>query len=109
MNDVNIFNLFKNKIFPLHRSITGKGTLQTLNYIKTIVNLKIKREKSKKRVFDWKIPPEWIIKKAYIKDKFNKKIIDIKNNNLHIVQYSKPINKKISKVNLIKKIHSIKK
>lgn len=109
MNDLKIFNLFKNKIFPFHRSITGKGSLKTLKYIKTIVDLKIKKEKSQKKVYDWKIPPEWVIRRAYIEDKFNKKIIDIKNNNLHIVQYSKPINKKITKAELIKKIYSIKK
>ena len=109
MNDLKIFNLFKNKIFPLHRSITGEGSLKTLKYLKSIVNLKIKKEKSQKKVFDWKIPPEWIIRRAYIEDKFNKKIKDIKNNNLHIVQYSRAINKKISKAELIKKIYSIKK
>ena len=56
------------KIFPIHRSITGDGVRKTLSYIKKIVpNLKIKSIPSGKKVFGWTIPQEWVIKDAYIK------------------------------------------
>lgn len=47
-------------------------------------------------VFDWIIPKEWNIKDAYIKNSSGKKIIDFKNSNLHVLNYSIPVSKKIS-------------
>ena len=103
-----VYNFTKNKIFPLNRSLTGKGNRKTLQLIKYLIpELKIKSMKSGKKVFDWKIPPEWDIKYAYVQDKFKNKIIDFKENNLHLIGYSSPINKKINKLQLLKKIYSI--
>ena len=85
------------KLFPLNRSLTGEGNLKTLQLLKKeLPNLKIKKFKSGKKVFDWKVPDEWNVKSAYIKDKYNKKIIDFKNNNLHLISYSQPKKIKIS-------------
>ena len=98
------------KIFFINRSITGKGVKKTLSiFKKEIKKLKIKKIKCGTKVFDWKIPPEWNVEEAYIKDKFGKKIIDIKNNNLHLVGYSTPTRSILKKKNLLKRIHSIKK
>lgn len=95
------------KIFFFNRSLTGNGTLKTLKIFKKINSLiKIKKFKCGSRVFDWKIPYEWNVKDAYIKDKHQKKIIDFKKNNLHLVNYSTRVNQRINLVNLIKKIHT---
>ena len=67
-----LINLAK-KLYPINRSITGKGTNLTLKIIKKYLpNLKIKKIKSGTKVFDWKIPPEWNIKDAFIKDETRK-------------------------------------
>jgi len=55
------------------------------------------------------VPPEWNIQDAFVLDKNNKKIIDFKENNLHLVGYSIPINKYISKKELFKRLHSLPK
>lgn len=103
------YNLGKNQLFNICRSITGDGVRKTLKiYKKEFPKLKIKSIKSGTKVFDWTVPPEWNIKNAYILDKYNKKIVNFKNNNLHIVSYSQPLNKKISKNELFKKLHSLK-
>ncbi len=109
--DINkIYNFTKNKIFPLNRSLTGDGNRKTLQLIKKLIpELKIKSIRSGKKVFDWKVPPEWEIKYAYVEDKFKNKIIDFKKNNLHLIGYSSPISKKINKLQLLKKIYSIPK
>ncbi len=101
---------FGKKIFPICRSITGKGTLKTLTEIKKkhLKNLEIKKISSGKKVFDWKIPQEWNINDAYIADKNQKKIIDFKISNLHIVNYSIPQNRKIKKKDLLKKLYFLK-
>ena len=104
------YNLGKNILFPICRSITGKGTLKTLKLIKKeFKDLKIKKIKSGKKVFDWVIPPEWNIKEAYIVDKNGVKIVDFKNNNLHIIGYSIKVNRIIKKKDLIKNLFYLKK
>jgi aminopeptidase-like protein len=111
-SDEKIISGFKSfaekEMFDLCRSITGKGIKKSLNLIKKkFKKLSIYKIKSGSIVFDWKIPPEWDIKKAYILDKNKKKIIDFKNNNLHLVNYSIPINKILKRDELLKKIYSL--
>ncbi len=104
------FNLGKNILFPINRSITGKGVRDTLKIIKSeFPILNIKKIKSGSKVYDWVIPPEWNVNTAYIKDKSKKKIIDFKNNNLHLMGYSRPINKILNKDQLLKRIYTLKK
>jgi aminopeptidase-like protein len=109
MIDNKIYNLGK-KIFRINRSITGNGLRKTLFYIKTeLKNLKIFEIKSGTKVYDWNVPPEWNVKKAYVEDKNKKKIIDIKNNNLHLVGYSIPRRLYLKKKDLLLRIHTLEK
>ena len=102
--------LAKKTLFPLNRSLTGKGIKQTLKIIKNeFPKLKIKKIKAGAKVFDWKIPEEWNISDAFIIDKHGDKIIDFKKNNLHVVGYSKPINRTMGRDELINKLFSLKK
>lgn len=93
-------------LFPICRSLTGIGVDKTLNYIKDTIgiNFSIIKFKSGSQVFDWKIPKVWNIRDAYIKDQNDKKIVDFKKNNLHIVGYSHRINKILNKKELLKNI-----
>ncbi len=102
-----LLNLAK-LIFPIHRSITGEGNRNTLKLLQNInKEIRIKKIKTGQKVFDWTIPKEWKINSAYIIDPLGKKICDIKNNNLHIVSYSKPVNKTLNFKTLNRKLHSI--
>ena len=104
------YNLGKNKLFPICRSITGNGVRKTLKIIKkNFPKLKICEVPSGTKIFDWKVPSEWNISDAYVIDKNNVKIIDFKKNNLHIISYSKPINKILTKKTLFKNIYSLPK
>ena len=99
---------FAKKLFPIYRSLTGEGVKQTLLIIKSeIPGFKINYFNSGKKVFDWKIPPEWSVKEAYIKNEKNEKIVDFKKNNLSIVVYSQPINKILNKNTLERHIFTI--
>ena len=98
------------KLWPINRSLTGEGNRKTLKILKNECNLlKIKEIKSGKKVFDWKIPLEWNVKEAWIKDLNDKTVIDFKKNNLHLVGYSTSIQKKIKFDKLKKKIFTLKK
>ena len=106
------YNIGKNKLFKLNRSITGKDTFKTLKIIqKEFIDFKIKKKiKCGTKVFDWKVPPEWNVKEAFVvEDKFGKKIIDIRNHNLHLISYSRNIKKIISKKELFRNLHFLKK
>mgnify|MGYP001184498851 CR=1 FL=1 len=108
MSSNKYYNFAKNELFSICRSITGKGTEQTLKKIKKFFpKLKIHKVKSGTKIFDWKIPDEWNIRDAYVVDKNKKKIINFKKNNLHIVGYSKPIRKRLIKKDLLNKIYSL--
>ena len=109
MISLKYYDVVKKDIFPLATSITGRGSKKFLKIIKKhFPKLKIYRINSGKQVFDWKIPPEWNIETAYVLDKNNRKIINFKNHNLHIVGYSIPINKTLKKKELLQKLHSLK-
>ncbi len=98
------------ELFPLCRSLTGEGTKKTLRYFKLInKEFKIITFNSGKKVFDWTIPLEWNIKDAFIQHiKSGKKFAEFKKNNLHIVGYSIPVKKILSKKKLIKNIYTQK-
>ena len=96
--------------FPICRSITGEGNRKTLEIFKKFINkLKIKEIESGTKVFDWRVPSEWNVEDAYVLDEKNIKIIDFKLNNLHLINYSYPINKILRRDELLLKLHSLKK
>ncbi len=85
---------FCKDLYKIPRSLTGDGVFKSLKYIQTYVPFKINKVKSGTKVFDWTVPPEWNIRGGYIIDlKSNKKLVDFKNHNLHVVGYSCPVNK----------------
>lgn len=102
-----IYNLIK-KLFPINRSLTGKGNRFTLKILKNInPKLLIKKVSSDTKIYDWRIPLEWEIKNGYILTPNNKKICDFNKNNLSVVGYSISVNKKLNLEDLKKKIYTI--
>lgn len=86
-----IYTLAKT-IFPIYRSITGEGVRKTLQILTQECSLlQIQEIPSGTKVFDWEVPGEWNIKEAYIENEQGEKIIDFKENNLHVVGYSYPL------------------
>ena len=84
------------ELYPICRSITGDGVRQTLNILKKDFPLDIHEVASGKKVFDWTVPREWNIKDAYVKNSKGEKIIDFKKSNIHVLNYSVPVHKKVS-------------
>ncbi len=96
------------ELFPLNRSLTGKGTEQTLEYLKNLLpDLEIKSINSGEKVFDWVVPQVWNIEKAYIKSVKGEILIDFDNSNLHVMGYSTPIRGVMSKDELLKHVHML--
>lgn len=86
---------FITELFPICRSITGNGVRQSLEIIKKKLPIEVHEVPSGTKVFDWEVPKEWNIRSAYIKDSKGDKILDFANSNLHVLNYSTPIHKKL--------------
>lgn len=97
------------ELFPICRSITGNGVRQTLEIIGKHIPLDIHEIPSETKVYDWTIPKEWNIHDAYIINPNGEKIVDFKKSNLHVVNYSIPINQKMPLSELKDHIHTIPK
>jgi len=101
-----MYDLIK-KLYPIPRSITGNGVRQTLKIISKKIPLKIHEVPTGTKVFDWEVPKEWNIKDAYIKDSRGKKIVDFKKSNLHVLNYSFSVEKKMRFSELKKHLHTL--
>jgi aminopeptidase-like protein len=83
-------------LYPLCRSITGNGLRETLRRIQTHIPLTIHEVPSGTHVFDWTVPREWNIRDGWVKNAQGEKVIDFSASNLHVVNYSVPVHKKVS-------------
>jgi aminopeptidase-like protein len=94
-------------LFPICRSITGNGLRRTLAYIRDRIPLEVREIPSGTSVLDWTVPPEWNVRSATIRTLAGDTIVDFTNNNLHILQYSKPINQVMRREELEDHLHSL--
>ena len=82
---------FAAELYPICRSITGDGMRQTLALIQKRIPLQIVETPTGTAVFDWTVPKEWNIRNAYIKDPDGKEVVDFRQCNLHVMNYSTPV------------------
>jgi len=95
------------RLFPICRSITGDGVRQTLSILQEIVpQIKIHEVPSGTKVFDWEVPREWNIKNAFIEDLDGNRIISFADNNLHVVGYAAPIDRIVTRDELLAMIYT---
>ena len=95
------------KLYPICRSITGNGVRQTLSVMQTYLPLKVHEVPTGTAVFDWTIPNEWNIRDAYIRNNRGEKIVDFSNSNLHVVNYSIPVEGNFSLQELRSHLYSL--
>jgi aminopeptidase-like protein len=95
MSDKRMIDLIET-LFPICRSITGDGVRQSLQALQEIIPLDIVEVPTGTQVLDWRVPREWNVKDAYIKDGSGDRIVDFHKNNLHVLNYSSPINRTMS-------------
>jgi aminopeptidase-like protein len=81
------------ELFPICRSITGDGVRQTLRTLSKHIPLEVHEVPTGTQVFDWTVPKEWNIRDAYVKNGRGEKVIDFRESNLHVLNYSVPVRK----------------
>ena len=94
-------------LYPLCRSITGLGLRQTLHYIARQMPLEIREVPSGTKVLDWEVPREWSVRGASIRTLDGRTIVDFRDHNLHLVQYSSPFEGVVAREELQRHLYSL--
>lgn len=81
------------ELYPICRSITGEGVRKTLHIVQQLIPLEIHEVPTGTKVFDWTVPKEWNARDASVKNSQGEKVIDFQVCNLHLLNYSSPIQK----------------
>jgi len=96
------------ELFPICRSLTGQGVRDTLAIIsREVEGLQMHEVESGYKAFDWEVPKEWNIRDGYIKDSKGNKVVDFRENNLHVMGYSESVAKVVSRDELEEHLYSI--
>ena len=82
-------------LYPICRSISGDGFRRSLRQLQALVPLSLHEVPTGTQVFDWMVPKEWNIRDAWIKNARGEKIVSFSNCNLHVVNYSVPVLRKM--------------
>ena len=85
----------------------GEGYRDSLNILSETMPMDRFKFETGKKIFDWEVPKEWVIRDAYLVDPNGNKIAEFKKNNLHLMGYSRPYFGRMKLDNLKKHLYSI--
>jgi aminopeptidase-like protein len=83
------------EIFPICRSITGDGVRRTIEVLGRHFPIQCHEIPTGTTVLDWEVPREWNITDAYIKNAEGDRVIDFHRSNLHVLNYSAPVRRRM--------------
>lgn len=95
------------RLWPILRSITGDGVRETLTILSEVAPLCRIEVASATKVFDWTVPPEWVVREAYVLTPKGERILNVRENNLHLLNYSAPFRGTLSRAQLDAHLHSL--
>lgn len=95
------------ELYPICRSITGDGVRATLARLAQEIPLEVHEVPSGTAVFDWTVPREWNIRDAWVKNAAGERVIDFRDHNLHVVNYSLPVRRRMSLAELRPHLHAL--
>jgi aminopeptidase-like protein len=94
-------------LYPICRSITGDGLRQSLGLIAEEIPLRLTEVPSGTQVFDWTVPREWNVRDAYIATLDGRRVVDFAVSNLHLLQYSVPVDRIVEREELRRHLHTL--
>lgn len=83
------------EIWPLHRSLVSDGTDEALEILRRNFpkegEYAVETYAPGKEVWTWRVPPRYVVHEAYLMGEDGRRIVDFKDNPLHLVSYSQPV------------------
>ncbi len=98
---------FLRELYPICRSITGDGVRATLGRVNSRLPLTIHEVATGTPVFDWIVPKEWNIRDAAIIDAAGQRVVDFQRLNLHVLNYSTPVHRRMRLDELRPHLHTL--
>lgn len=84
------------RLRPVCSSITGDGIREVFRVLGETIPLSVTRVATGTKVLDWTVPREWTLRDAYIADASGRKVVDVADSPLHVVNYSTPVRKRMT-------------
>jgi aminopeptidase-like protein/aminoglycoside N3'-acetyltransferase len=85
------------EIFPLHRTLASDGLDAALeivgSYLPENAGYKIEAYAPLTPAWTWYVPERYVVREAYLETEDGQRFVDFKDNPLHLLSYSLPINK----------------
>ena len=106
-DEYKLLNKSFDDLFPIFRSITGPGIEYSINYFKKFMPLELEKTSTGEKVFDWIVPQEWHWKRARLFDPNGNIVCDTFESNLHVLNYSEPVDKILELHDLEKHLYSL--
>lgn len=88
------------------RDIISEGFAQSLRSISKLVPLKIHQIPSGTKCWTWTVPEQWEVRTAYIEELGGKRLLDLKDHPLHVMSYSLPVRKVVTRKELMKHLYT---
>jgi len=98
---------FFDRLWPIMRSITGPGVRQTHQILGEVLPLTRHEVESGTEVLDWTVPEEWDVREAYVITPEGDRILDVRENTLHLLNYSAPFRGTVTKAELDAHLYSL--
>jgi aminopeptidase-like protein len=95
------------ELYPICRSITGDGLRRTLEILKRETGLALESVPTGEAVLDWTVPREWNIRDAWIANGRGERVVDFRKSNLHVVNYSVPVQARMTLAELRPRLHTL--
>jgi len=94
------------RLWPLLRSLTGAGLRETYDILGELLPLERMEVPTGTEVFDWTVPKEWVVRDAYLEAPNGRRILDLRDHPLHLLNYSTGFRGRVSREELDAHLHS---
>lgn len=95
------------EIYPICRSIAGPGVRDTLAVLRRHVPIENVETPTGTPILDWTAPKEWSVRDAWIENAAGERVVDFRDHNLHVLNYSAPVRARMPLAELKKHIFTL--
>jgi aminopeptidase-like protein len=93
-------------LWHLERNIVSPGIDQAFNYLKNLLPMTIHEYPTGEPIWTWIIPESWECHEAWLETIDGQRLLDYKDNPLHVISYSLPYEGEVSREVLFSHLHT---